>query len=361
MDDNTYTLNEIYFPFWFWIVIFITFICYSIGTYTFIKTIICIINVLQESSKTAMIDALRLCMTPSIITVILFLYIIAGYNWYSPIIQSALQYYLGNHTTVDDMKHNEGFLVGRSEKPGITKYVITRRQLLDNLRNYLSRLNLPYGIQCEPASKCSERHCSPQTAHLFLQRIKEQSPSIHTLPDGWEKTTEELVNNVCKEQCILQSIIQMMEVQSTIQYSFEQARERLKPLLDFYDTARVGNIRYKSRREVDDILGIPLGDIEPIKEVSMFGVNSLRPKNKASIHDSGDDPNKPNIENDIRLLYTTSTGDDLPLATQTNEVSLLDKLAHHSYPRGDLGKRAGNDDRKWSLPTNLPHYNLLSK
>jgi len=149
---------------------------------------------------------------------------------------------------------------------------------------------------------------------------------------------------ICEERCLLEGVIAKMEVDPQIQYSMNDVKLRTMPLLRFYNRAKIGSSRYRSRREVDQLIGLPLGERDPINETSQVGVNKFRLK--TSVHDTGDDPDKPTDGADVRAflehLGALPGAHSRPLATQTNEISELDSMAHHSLARGGTDDRGGN-------------------
>lgn len=343
-------------PWWFWLFAGVVIASYGLGAYSLIQTIQCF----SRGGLTAVV--VQECMTPSLLTVGAFAVIVGGMYYYIPVFHDILRWMLtwlmGTFSFTlpansPDGSIQEGFLVTPGGSPRIKEAVISRRELLDRLREHLfHRTTLPHGLHCSPSpptgsTPCSRRGPSRDAIYGYIQRILQQAPSHSTtasLPEGWEDKVKQLMDLICEERCLLEGVIGKMEVDPQIQYSMDDVKLRTMPLLRFYNRARIGSSRYRSRREVDQLIGLPLGERDPINETSQVGVNKFRLK--TSVHDTGDDPDKPTDGADVRAFLEhlgALPGDgSRPLATQTNELSELDSMAHHSLARGSIDDRAGN-------------------
>ena len=334
-------------PWWFWIFAGVVIVSYGLGAYSLIQTIQCF----SRGGAT-----IQECMTPGLLTVGAFTVIVGGMYYYIPVFHEILRWALVGLMGVGGVgvgsETQEGFLVAPGKSPRVKGSVIGRRELLDRLREHLfHRATLPYGLQCSPSpttgsTPCSQRGPSRDAIYGYVQRILQHAPSSQgqRLPPGWEGKVKQLMDLVCEERCLLEGVITKIEVDSQIQYSMDDVKLRILPLLRFYNRARIGDSRYRSRREVDQMIGLPLGERDPINETSLVGVNRFRLK--TSVHDTGDDPDKPTDGADVRAFLEHAgafPGDgSRPLATQTNELRELDSMAHHSLARGSIEDRAGN-------------------
>jgi hypothetical protein len=124
-----------------------------------------------------------------------------------------------------------------------------------------------------------------------------------------EKKAIREMRHLCEESAIITEIIDKLEIDPTIQYSYRQAREHLQPLIAFYDRIRKTDKNAHPRRVVDDILGLPLGQRDPYNET------------------------EDNVVNKNRHM----------LPTQTNEVHQLDKMSSSIQYAVNRALRGGND------------------
>jgi hypothetical protein len=152
---------------------------------------------------------------------------------------------------------------------------------------------------------------------------------------------------------LIEKILNRLEVDSEFDYSFNDIRDKLTPILMFYDRSRVGNDRFRSRKDVNDILGLPIGERDPRNETALVGINAFTIR--TSSYDTGDVQSRPSDLADPRTFGMPSQIlgiQSIPspsaltaLPTQTNEINVLEWISNRAIPRMNVATRGGNDDR----------------
>ena len=270
----------------------------------------------SPSSAGSLYDDISVVITPHPLSILVLAALVFGYSYYSPYVWATLQWTWMTITgkRLPDRITSEGFLVSPPRNPGVTESVITRRELLDKLRQRLFAINPPHGIRCGTSPKRDVPYWEPslKMIHLYLQRVANMYPVTTdtgkaTVTPSDEKVAVKEIRLLCEERSIIKEILEKMEIDPTIQYSYREAREHLQPLITFYDRKHDGN-RQHPRRVVDDILGLSLGQRDPYNEAEDNIVNGLR--------------------------HT--------LPTQTNDVQKLDEMATQPH-LANRELRGGND------------------
>ena len=238
---------------------------------------------------------------------------------------------------------NETFITHPPFNPDIVEKVITRKDMLQRLQAYLSRLTPPSGLQCEPHGK------GPTTlaVEAYLKRIQQSIPegSTKTIkPEAFEKwvaTTKQVFTYVCKERVLVSDIIDHLHQERRLEFSFNEVRNICSKLLRFYEKSYVDDNRFRSRKEVNQILEIPIGERDPRNETVLKGINSFNVK--TSNHDTGDNQGRPTDTIDSYDYRPINLyGDSYKLPTQTNELKELQSVAESSIPRASTDTRGGN-------------------
>jgi hypothetical protein len=249
----------------------------------------------SSSVPKSLSDEISTVITPHPVSILVLVVLVAGYPYYSPYVWATSRWLWLTITgkRLPDSATSEAFLVSPPSDPGITDWVITRRELLDRLRRRTFRLNPPHGIRCGTSQRRNVPHWEPshKMIQLYIQRIANTyltntDTDTKASMDANVNTAIRGFRQLCEERSILHDIILQMEVDPTIRYSYRRAREYLQPLIAFYDR------EHHNQRSVDDILGISLGQRDPYNETEDNILNGRR--------------------------HT--------LPTQTNDVSDLDKM-----------------------------------
>jgi hypothetical protein len=211
-------------------------------------------------------------ITPHPFSILILSVLIVGYQYYFPFIWATLQwvwYTVIGKRLPDIHTQREGFLVSPNMNPEITKWTIMRRSLLDKLQKRLFTLQPPHGIRCGTSQSWEP---SKKLIHLYLRRLA-MMYSVSTDTSSMkrsEKMLNESIRRICEERSIIQNIISSMEIDPTIQYTYQQAKEHIQPLLAFYEINRI----HYQRRVVDDILGLPIGQRDPYNETQDNIINT---------------------------------------------------------------------------------------
>jgi hypothetical protein len=258
----------------------------------------------------------------------------------------------------------EGFLLENQTDPTMRDYVINRKNLIDKLSGHLQRTHLPYGLYCEPG--VSGKGPTKLMVEGYLKRLAQQDMNIqNTLGDEnfelWTNTTHRLFSLLCRERSLIDKLIARLKLDTEFDYSFNDIREKISPLLMFYERARVGEDRFRSRKDVNDILNLPIGERDPRNETALVGVNAFTLR--TSTYDTGDVPGRPSDMVDARMYMPTAqqftfglpssiTGiSAIPsptaitaLPTQTNELNVLEWVSNRAIPRINISSRGGNSD-----------------
>lgn len=233
---------------------------------------------------------------------------------------------------------HEGFLLEAPYDSNILNTVITKQELLQRLQGQLNRISLPPGLSCSTSDEVSVLAIEGYLKRLLLSTSK-------TLTDvefeEWTSTTHTIFMYVCKERKYISQIMDKLHQDARNGYSTNELRTMLAPLLKLYNTARVKNNRYRSRKEVNDILGIPIGELDPRNETALKGINSF--KLKTSIQDTGDNTSSPSDYSDP-FMYFSANDDPTKglLPTQTNDLGILKSLSHEPIPRANVQTRGNN-------------------
>jgi hypothetical protein len=233
---------------------------------------------------------------------------------------------------------HEGFLLEAPYDSNILNTVITKQEILQRLQGQLNRISLPPGLSCSTSDEVSVLAIEGYLKRLLLSTSK-------TLTDvefeEWTSTTHTIFMYVCKERKYISQIMDKLHQDARNGYSTNELRTMLAPLLKLYNTARVKNNRYRSRKEVNDILGIPIGELDPRNETALKGINSF--KLKTSIQDTGDNTSSPSDYSDP-FMYFSANDDPTKglLPTQTNDLGILKSLSHEPIPRANVQTRGNN-------------------
>lgn len=219
-------------------------------------------------------------ITPHPLSILVLLLLVAGYPLYAPYVWATIQWAWLTVTgkRLPDRATNEGFLVSPPGDPGVTTWMIQRRDLLDRLRRRVFQLNPPHGIRCGTSTRKDAPYWEPSSKliHLYVKRVERMYPVTAdpdpVNPDPATKTAIKEMRLLCEERAILKEVITQMEIDPDNRYSYRQAREHLQPLLAFYKRTRTTH----PRRVVDDILGLPLGQRDPFNEAEDTIVNAHR-------------------------------------------------------------------------------------
>jgi hypothetical protein len=219
----------------------------------------------------------QVLLSPNPDLIVILSILVFGYSYYMPIINAMFIWiwFTISGQKIPLTKLQEGFLVSPNDTPGVTEWVVTRRAFLDRLRRYLFSLELPHGIKCgtSPRKMAPKWEPSRILIHEYLKRIALTYPVNTNEKDmkNAEKLAVKSMDYICEERAIIEDIIDKMEVDPTIEYSYRDVRERISSLLKFYEKSKI-----KNRRSVDDILGLPLGEKDPYQESETNIVNSQR-------------------------------------------------------------------------------------
>lgn len=265
-----------------------------------------------------------------LVTIFLLIVVVIAYS--NPGVGNIFyQAYLDIMPTKGPQEVHEGFLLEAPANPDTRETVISRQDLLQRLQGHMNRITLPYGLTCDNLSVLSVESYLKRLSLTLTQKVKDF--------DEWVQTTYRVFKLSCKEQKLISTTISKIQQDSVNEYSFNDLRRILEPLLKFYDTARVLDNRFRSRKEVNQIFGLPIGEREPRNQTILTGYNSF--VIKTSTHDTGDNPNKASDYNDP-IMYANLSGDIDVLPTQTNELSILNKISDISISRASTNTRGGN-------------------
>jgi len=298
---------------------------------------------------------------PSFITFIAVVYIFAFYPfWYVSnyeIYSYVKSFFIADYEMYLRRKATEeGFLLENPTDPTMRDTVINKRNLIQRLRGHLLRTVLPSGLYCEPGM--SGKGPSKLMIEEYLKRLALQDISIkNSLTNDrfyeWRDTTHRVFTLLCRERSLIEKILNRLEVDSEFDYSFNDIRDKLTPILMFYDRSRVGNDRFRSRKDVNDILGLPIGERDPRNETALVGINAFTIR--TSSYDTGDVQSRPSDLADPRTFGMPSQIlgiQSIPspsaltaLPTQTNEINVLEWISNRAIPRMNVATRGGNDDR----------------
>jgi hypothetical protein len=250
------------------------------------------------------------------------------------------QAYLDIMPTIDTkgQEIQEGFLLEAPYDENVQEYVITRTELLQKLQGHLNRITLPSGISCSPDHTISVLAIEGYLKRLLLSTTKKLSKKEF---QEWVTITHTLFSHVCEERKHIATILDTLHQDSRNAYSMNELRTIVNSLLKFYDVARVQDHRFRSRKEVNEITGLPIGELEPRNETALKGVNVF--KLKTSIHDTGMSASAPTNYSDPFSYF--SAKDDLTqglLPTQTNELSVLKYLSEEPVSRVNTQTRGNN-------------------
>lgn len=246
-------------------------------------------------------------------------------------------------TNTQGREVNETFITHPSFNPDTLEKVITRRDMIQRLQAYLSRLSLPSGLQCEPNGK------GPTTLAVesYLKRIQQSIPESSTKTmkpkafQKWVTTTKQIFTYVCKERVLVSNIIDHLHQENRLDFTFNEVRNICSKLLKFYDHTYIDDNRFRSRDEVNQILEIPIGEREPRNETALKGINSF--SLKTSHHDTGDNQGRPTDRIDSYDFRPINLyGDSYKLPTQTNDIKELQSASESSIPRASTDTRGGN-------------------
>lgn len=232
---------------------------------------------------------------------------------------------------------NEGFLLESPYNPDTRDTVITRDDLLQRLHSHIRNTTLPFGLTCEANDKVSVLAVESYLKRLLLSTSKTMNDSKFR---EWVRTTRSVFSNTCKERKILGNVIDTIRKKYKTEYSMNELRTVLEPLLQFYDTARIGNDRFRSREEVNQITGIPVGEREGRNETALKGINAF--KIQTSSHDLGASLNAPTDRADPFSYVSVNDANVDTLPTQTNELETLTIISNQSIPRMSVQTRGSN-------------------
>ena len=191
----------------------------------------------SPSSAGSLYNEISTVITPHPLSILVLATLVIGYHYYAPYVWATLQWAWMTITgqRIPDRITSEGFLVSLPGNPGVTEWVITRRELLDKLRQRLFAINPPHGIRCGTSPRRDVPHWEPslKMIHLYLQRVANMHPvttdaSKATVTPASEKVAVREIRLLCEERSIIKEIIDKMEIDPTIQYSYRQAREHIQ-------------------------------------------------------------------------------------------------------------------------------------
>lgn len=344
-----------YFPvFWKWLFAFGFLLAVGFLIMTFFKTIASI-----SSSNGG--TTLGTITFPSFLTFISVVYLFAFYPfWYGSIYD--IYTYITSFFTADYEMYlrrkasEEGFILENPIDPTMRDTVINKRNLMQKLRGHLLRTVLPSGLYCDPGM--SGKGPSKLMIEEYLKRLALQDISIkNSLTDKnfyeWRNTTHRVFTLLCRERSLIEKVLNRLEVDTEFDYSFNDLRDKLTPIIMFYERSRVGNDRFRSRKDVNDILGLPIGERDPRNETTLVGTNAFTIR--TSTYDTGDVQSRPSDLSDPRTYGMPSQIlgiQAIPrpaaltaLPTQTNELNVLEWISNRAIPRINVSTRGGNDNR----------------
>jgi hypothetical protein len=305
---------------------------------------------------------------PSLISFLSVVYIFAFYPFWV-VSNYEIYCYIKSFFTADYEMYlrrkatEEGFLLENPTDPTMRDAVITKRILIQKLRGHLLRTVLPSGLYCEPGS--AGKGPSKLMIEEYLKRLSLQDMSIkNSLTNKvfyqWRNTTHRVFSLLCRERSLIDKLVSRLEVDTVLDYSFNDLRDKLTPILMFYERSRVGNDRFRSRKDVNDILGLPIGERDPRNETALVGTNAFTLR--TSSYDTGDVPSRPSDLSDPRMYGGPGSSFGMPpqilgrqaiispsalsaLPTQTNELNVLEWISNRAIPRINVATRGGNDER----------------
>lgn len=235
---------------------------------------------------------------------------------------------------------HEGFVLDMPYDPNVQENVISKNDLLQKLQAYKNRIELPPGISCNPDPK--HKGVTRLAVEGYLKRIMLSTTKKLSQEDfeKWTSLTHTVFTHTCKEQRLLISILNHIHQDTRIGYSMNELRSLMDPLLKFYKKARVDENRFRSRKEVNQILNIPIGERDPRNETVLKGVNGFNLK--TSLHDTGENPNAPTDYSDPFSYFSVDFDTDNKLPTQTNVLKTLDMISDKPIVRANTQTRGSN-------------------
>jgi hypothetical protein len=349
-----------YFPdFWKWLFTFGFLLAIGFLIMSLFKT------VASLSAGSAVISEITV---PSIIPFLSVVYIFAFYPFWMvsnyEIYCYVRSFFLADYEMYLRRKATEeGFLLENPTDPTMRDTVIHKRILIQKLRGHLIRTVLPSGLYCEPgvAGKGPTKLMVEEyLKRLALQDVTVKNSLTNDLFYQWRDTTHRVFTLLCRERSLIDKLVNRLEVDTQLDYSFNDLRDKLAPILMFYERSRVGNDRFRSRKDVNDILGLPLGERDPRNETALVGINAFTLR--TSSYDTGDVPSRPSDLSDPRTYGGGESTFGMPpqvlgrqaipspssltaLPTQTNELNVLEWISNRAIPRINVSTRGGNDER----------------
>ena len=235
---------------------------------------------------------------------------------------------------------HEGFVLDLPYDPNIQESVIHKSNLLQKLQSYINRIELPPGITCNSNPK--KKGVSRLAVEGYLKRLMVSTTKEILQEDfeDWVSLAHTIFTHTCKERSLLIELLDRIHQDSRTEYSMNELRSLMDPLLLFYEKARVKENRFRSRKEVNQILNIPMGERDPRNETVLKGVNAFNLK--TSVHDTGENPNAPTDYSDPFSYFSVDSDTDNKLPTQTNVLRTLDVISEKPIRRANTQTRGSN-------------------
>jgi hypothetical protein len=232
---------------------------------------------------------------------------------------------------------HEGFVLEAPYDPNVREKVITKKDLLERLQSHLNRTTLPPGIQCDSNNKVSILAIEGYLKRIMLATSKKLSQEKF---EEWASITHTIFSHTCTERKLILLILDKLHQDSRTGYSTNELRTLMNSLLKFYDSSRVNENRFRSREEVNQIVGIPIGERDPRNETALKGTNAFILK--TSIHDTGGNPNAPTDYSDPFSYFSVENESEDTLSTQTNNLRTLDLISDKPMIRANTQTRGSN-------------------